>query len=285
MIFKRIDLQKKNKLAGLFILLIIFLSCDSYKNVSNQASEFSKVSIYATQIITDTLFKSNQRINLLMINKKSLGELSIDVGYNDFGLINTSQIAKNNNAIAAINGGFFDVDNGGSVTYFEKNDSVISRTRPPELKWAKADSIINGAILLTKNQTLKIQAAKTEQFYEKSKNETFVILNGPLLLKNSISQKLPNLNITNNRHPRTCLCTTKKKIIFITIDGREEQADGMNLFEVQKYLLSIGCVDAINLDGGGSTTMWTKDKGIVNIPSDKKGERPVSNAIIILKNH
>ncbi|MCK4879516.1 MAG: phosphodiester glycosidase family protein, partial [Bacteroidales bacterium] len=44
-----------------------------------------------------------------------------------------------------------------------------------------------------------------------------------------------------------------------------------------------GCIDAINLDGGGSTTMWTKDNGVVNRPSDKRGERPVANAILILE--
>lgn len=55
----------------------------------------------------------------------------------------------------------------------------------------------------------------------------------------------------------------------------------MNLFETQKYLLNLGCIDAINLDGGGSTTMWTKDKGVINIPSDNNGERPVANILFL----
>ena len=50
----------------------------------------------------------------------------------------------------------------------------------------------------------------------------------------------------------------------------------------KKIPVCVGCVDAINLDGGGSTTMWTKDKVIVNFPSDKTGERPVSNALLII---
>jgi exopolysaccharide biosynthesis protein len=80
------------------------------------------------------------------------------------------------------------------------------------------------------------------------------------------------------------LCKTKKSILFITIDGRMEKADGMSLVEAQKYLYDLGCIDAINLDGGGSTTMWTKNKGVVNKPSDKDGERPVANAVLILEN-
>ena len=135
---------------------------------------------------------------------------------------------------------------------------------------------------MSKNHKLKIRKAKSAQFYENSKNEIFVLVSGPLLLRNAKVHKLPNIKFANNRHPRTCLCTTKKSIIFLTIDGRQKQADGMTLYEIQQYLLSMGCVNAINLDGGGSTTMWTKEKGVINNPSDKKGERPVANALLIL---
>ena len=45
----------------------------------------------------------------------------------------------------------------------------------------------------------------------------------------------------------------------------------------------LGCVDAINLDGGGSTTLWLKGKGIVNFPSDETGERPVANVFLIME--
>ena len=51
-------------------------------------------------------------------------------------------------AVAAINGGFFNMDDGGSVTYFEVDDSVINTTRSPTLKWGISDSIRNGAIIL-----------------------------------------------------------------------------------------------------------------------------------------
>ena len=75
---------------------------------------------------------------------------------------------------------------------------------------------------------------------------------------------------------------TDDSIKFITIDGRSSKAQGMSLPELQEYLKSLGCIDAINMDGGGSTTMWIKDKGVVNFPSDKSGERPVSNTILII---
>ncbi|MEJ2507757.1 MAG: phosphodiester glycosidase family protein, partial [Ignavibacteriaceae bacterium] len=74
----------------------------------------------------------------------------------------------------------------------------------------------------------------------------------------------------------------KDSVLFIVIDGRKKDAEGMSLSEAQEYLQKIGCVDAINLDGGGSSTMWIKDKGVVNFPSDSTGERPVSNALLIV---
>ena len=109
------------------------------------------------------------------------------------------------------------------------------------------------------------------------------MISGPLLIRDSLAQKLPEMKFSNMRHPRTCVGITNESIIFITIDGRSELAEGMNLMEVQEFLLELGCVDAINLDGGGSTSMWTFDKGLVNIPSDIRGERSVANALLILQ--
>jgi exopolysaccharide biosynthesis protein len=54
----------------------------------------------------------------------------------------------------------------------------------------------------------------------------------------------------------------------------------MNLYELAEYLFSLGAVEAMNLDGGGSTTMFLDGK-VVNKPSDKEGERKVSDAILV----
>jgi exopolysaccharide biosynthesis protein len=267
------------------MLLIFVVGCSPLHKLSNQAPGVAKDPIPVIHINTDTLFNSNQRLSLLMLSKKSLDRYTIDIGYSDHALISTSKIAARHDAVAAINGSFFDRDGGGSVTYLEKNGAVVSNTRPAEMKWALPDDLITGAIILTKNHKFIIQKAKADHFYEQSKRETFVMVSGPLLIRNSKVQELPNMNFTNKRHPRTCLCTKKEAIIFLTVDGRQEQADGMSLLETQQYLLELGCIDAVNLDGGGSTTLWTKENGVENMPSDKNGERPVANAILILKNH
>ena len=70
------------------------------------------------------------------------------------------------------------------------------------------------------------------------------------------------------------------KFLMITVDGRTESSGGIGLQDLAEYLLSLGATDAMNLDGGGSTTMFVDGK-VVNHPSDKEGERKVSDAILV----
>lgn len=63
-------------------------------------------------------------------------------------------------------------------------------------------------------------------------------------------------------------------------------AHGMAIAELSEVMLALGCIQAMNLDGGGSSTAWVKNHGVVNYPSDNKqfdhnGERRVANAIVI----
>lgn len=266
----------------LFIFFVFTFGCKTSTTISKVIKYDSDFITFNT-IETDTLFNSNQQIHILTLDNIFLERFTFDIGYNNVRLQKTSEIAKEKSAIAAINGSFFDVDKGGSVTYFEKNDIVINKTRSSELKWAKPDSLLNGIIIYTKDNKIKIQHAKTDDDYIKSKKEAFAIVTGPLLISNSVPQKLPSMEFTHKRHPRTLLCRTKNSILLIAIDGRNQKANGMNLIEIQYFLKNIGVIDAINLDGGGSTTLWTKNKGIINNPSDKNGERSVANAFLILK--
>jgi Phosphodiester glycosidase len=84
------------------------------------------------------------------------------------------------------------------------------------------------------------------------------------------------------RHPRTAVAKLKDgKFLMVTVDGRQAGFSvGMNLNELAEFLLELGATDAMNLDGGGSTTMFLDGK-IVNKPSDKEGERSVSDAILV----
>src|SRR5690606_32557513 len=105
-----------------------------------------------------------------------------------------------------------------------------------------------------------------------------------LLVKDGRQQQLAKNAFNDNRHPRTAIALKGNKLILCTVDGRNANSQGLNLEELSKILRWYGCHDAMNLDGGGSTTMYIKgqpDEGIVNYPSDNKqfdhlGERSVA---------
>jgi hypothetical protein len=88
----------------------------------------------------------------------------------------------------------------------------------------------------------------------------------------------------NTRHPRTAVgfSADSSTVYFITVDGRQPGFSvGMSIAELADYMISIGCSDAVNLDGGGSTSMVVRNS-IVNTPSDPGGERSVGNALLAI---
>lgn len=114
-----------------------------------------------------------------------------------------------------------------------------------------------------------------------------IIAGVPQLIKNgkidiTWEQEKSSKAFVETRHPRTAVAKMKDgKFLMVTVDGRQPGVSvGMNLNELAEYLLSLGAVDAMNLDGGGSTTMFLDGK-VVNTPSDKEGERKVSDAIVV----
>ena len=101
--------------------------------------------------------------------------------------------------------------------------------------------------------------------------------------KMSVEWKGNSFNL--ERHPRTAVgySQDKTKLFIVTVDGRQPgYSDGMTLDELANFMIGIGAHRALNLDGGGSTTMVIFGK-VVNRPSDITGERPVSNALLISK--
>jgi len=237
------------------------------------------------QLQSDSIFGDKQAVSIAELKWVEHSRLKIGIVYTASSLKKTSILAEEAKAIVALNGGFFDIEKGGSVAYLESEGRVISQTRSANEKWGKSDSLLNGAVILDKSGSLGLEMAKSPAYYESSDKERAVMVTGPLLLIEGKSLLLENSSFVTNRHPRSCLCETNTKdILFIAIDGRSETASGMNLKEVQEFLLRLNCKNAINLDGGGSTTLWVNDgiqKRIINHPSDKSGERPVANILVI----
>lgn len=85
------------------------------------------------------------------------------------------------------------------------------------------------------------------------------------------------------RHPRTAVGFSRDSstLFILTVDGRSENSGGMTLLELATMLRKLGAWQAMNFDGGGSTTMVIEGK-VVNRPSDKNGERSVGNALLVV---
>jgi exopolysaccharide biosynthesis protein len=83
------------------------------------------------------------------------------------------------------------------------------------------------------------------------------------------------------RHPRTAAGVKPDgHVVLVVVDGRQWRSIGMTLGELAQLMLDLGCRDAVNLDGGGSTTMWVRGE-IVNSPSGGN-QRPVGNALLVV---
>ncbi len=85
------------------------------------------------------------------------------------------------------------------------------------------------------------------------------------------------------RHPRSAIGynSDQTKFYMVVVDGRQESSAGMTLTELGEFMRSFGVYNALNLDGGGSSTLWVRNK-VVNSPSDNTGERVVSNILMIV---
>jgi hypothetical protein len=94
--------------------------------------------------------------------------------------------------------------------------------------------------------------------------------------------ELPTLD-DRELHPRTAVGVTDTgRVLLVVVDGRSESSSGYTLRQFGALLQSLGAVDALNLDGGGSSTMvTTRPSGAVrvaNAPSDGE-QRPVAEGI------
>jgi len=86
------------------------------------------------------------------------------------------------------------------------------------------------------------------------------------------------------RHPRTVVGFSRDSatLYLVTVDGRSEKSVGMTTVELGDFMLDLGAWQAMNFDGGGSTTMVVQD-AVVNAPTDPTGEREVGNALLVVR--
>lgn len=114
------------------------------------------------------------------------------------------------------------------------------------------------------------------------------VAGGPWLIRNgaivSVAEQeqagFNRASFIERRHPRTAIGRTAKgEVLWVTVDGRQPHSQGASLPELAQIMKRYGAVDAINLDGGGSTTLVVFQQ-VVNSPSDGT-ERAVANMLLL----
>ena len=239
------------------------------------------------------IFDSNQYISIVEIDsKKAKGRFALasNLGY----ITPTSKFAADSGAVVAMNGSFYNMKKPyNSVCYFKKHgieEFVFNE------KMAQRD---NGAVAISAKGKLTVHAADPNdpgaiapaQTWPQRLDAVSVVSSGPVLIVEGKDARLDENSFNRNRHPRSAVGTKGKKVYLVTVDGRNaENAQGVSLWEFTKIMHWIGAEDAINLDGGGSTTLYVEGEngtGIVNHPSDNKkfdreGERHVVNSLLFI---
>jgi exopolysaccharide biosynthesis protein len=90
-------------------------------------------------------------------------------------------------------------------------------------------------------------------------------------------------SFVDRRHPRTAIGRLADgRILLLVVGGRQPYHSlGMTLVELATLMRRLGATDALNLDGGGSTTLVVRGV-VVNLPSDETGERPIGDVLLVL---
>ena len=234
-----------------------------------------------------SLFDSNQYLCVLEVAPGVRFDI---VAADDKTLIKTTDLAARTGAVAAINGSFFNMKAPyGSVNYL--------RVDGKELAPNALDSYENPGGGRSTRQTaavvswqggLYVVKADVLRSWEKYLAAEDVVTTGPLLLIDGQAEPVVADKFNTNRHPRTAVGRRPDGTVLLMVaDGRNAQAAGLSMSELQQVMAALGCRDAVNLDGGGSTTMVVRGQ-VVNHPSDNKqfdpaGERVVANAIVVTR--
>jgi exopolysaccharide biosynthesis protein len=202
--------------------------------------------------------------------------------------------ARRPGAIAAVNAGFFSLKTGRPTDFLKIDDVVVNDTTRPRgaVGILEQNSVTR---LLFDRVTVNTRASGPPNYQtllgssprDWARAQDAVSGAGLLMLDGRVLTDWTEERITagfeTTRHPRTIVGTDAEGAIWlVTVDGRNPLLSlGMSFTELQRLANRLALRSALNLDGGGSTTMWVDGK-IVNHPSDPEGPRAVSDAILVV---
>ncbi|MBP9924652.1 MAG: phosphodiester glycosidase family protein [Cyclobacteriaceae bacterium] len=190
----------------------------------------------------------------------------------------TLEAYQEHDGILAINGGYF--SSTQSVSLLVSNGEIISPDRNQKVTRG-AFGLVNGkpeiAWAYVKDNQLVNYPSPINPIVDKLEkgmlwNPSQAVGGGPVLIKNG------KINVSDTqegfggshlvRHPRTAIgYMNDSTLVMMVVDGRQVASVGVTLTELAEIMLNVGCYEAVNLDGGGSSAMVAADE-VVNIPVD-----------------
>ncbi|MCQ2295076.1 MAG: phosphodiester glycosidase family protein [Bacteroidales bacterium] len=237
------------------------------------------------------LFHSNQCFSVIEIPRGSKSRLMF---VSDTTFTRVSTFADRHHAQAGINGSFFNMTTCEPVCYLRINGKELGVNVPSETDSVNRKYYQNATIRLLPSGRPRFNIPDSNRLCETKMPDSNIMTAGPMLLHRGevVPQRLDR-RFVYGRHNRTAIgLKPDGTIVLLAADGRiKNQCDGLSLPELTLIMRWLGCCDAVNLDGGGSTTMFVRGfgtNGIVNHPSDngrfdERGQRPVANAIMVVK--
>lgn len=245
------------------------------------------------------LFDSPQQIAIIKYDARKYKTRIVQAPH----IAMTSDLARKSGAEVAVNGGYFNVKTGLPSTFVQLEGKVYGET-------TQADAFRTTGAITTDHNRIEIHPFDSISAKKLKKRYKNILTAGPLLLKDGVRQMAPTFETNNTqgskggnsfssdvpqgfykRHPRAFIGITKDhQVMMVVVDGRfKGKAAGMSIDELSYLAKQLGLTDALNLDGGGSATLWNNHTGIINHPYDNKkfdheGEREVVNAIVALPN-
>ena len=297
--------MKKRILAMLLAVVMVFsllpasaLAIDSVSNGIVVSSKKYNVSpgVVEYELITNDSGLTHQQAGHVM--EVTLGaDTEIITGYNDYnieaiksgtnwGMKETTlqaqaiETRRGVNVVGAVNASFFNMANGQPIGALVMNGEVIETSGAESTFWIDSEGAahISGSdFRVTEEMGVK----------EAVGGSTILVRNGEVVYP---------ANTSEGTNPRTAVgIKADGTVVFYEVDGRQAPySTGMNLYDLALMMKDLGCVDAMNLDGGGSSTFATQREGeendngragltLRNSPSDGY-ERTVSSTIMIISN-
>jgi exopolysaccharide biosynthesis protein len=221
-----------------------------------------------------------------------------------------SEFSNRLNACLVVNGGYFLMDAfpAKPVGLLKTKDTLFSAPFNSVIKNGKRFFMTRGSVgfgdnladigwIAGRNDTLYSFPSPHNNHPHKSPeklnfenatpwNVQSAIAGGPVLVQNNevfitvdeevfFNSKIPGI------HPRTAIGITEdNKLIILVVDGRQVSSRGVYLEELAQIMVNLNCVEALNLDGGGSSAIVVNNK-LINKPSGSFSEREVMSAIVV----